>query len=339
MKKLRGLFLRASPEWVVTTVLLMIVAALLAYLHAPLRWPCLTSLVEGVLAFVVGYILIVFVVGLWMVAPSLIHGKEDQTAIVRRVGQELGNGFCFGIVLTLTFCLKLWEPLIRSVSYDRVYEAVDRTCLFWLQPFISWRAHHLQFNWVNQLYDAAFVGMFLVSLVVHLARGRAEFRRVFLASLLVQAAGGCLYLIAPASGPFLYHPSANRALATVQHTFSEIRHQELLGGVEWLRLNTGRYITCGLGAMPSLHAAASFVFLYYAWRHVRWLGIIYTPVFAWILLEAMASRWHYGIDLVAGVMMAYACIALTEVWLRTHDQARRAAIMAVSTGRVVSVAE
>lgn len=311
--------LRVYPEWVVTAVLLIIVALLLAYLRAPLRWSCLTSLAEGVLAFVIGYILIVLVVGLWKVAPALVHGKEDQAAIVRRVGQEVGNGFCFGIVLSLTFCLKLWEPLIRSVSYDRVYEAMDRTCLFWLDPFISWRAHHLQFHWVNQLYDAAFVGMFLVSLVVHFARKRTEFRRVFLASLLVQAVGGCLYLAAPASGPFLYHPSANQALATVQHTFSQIRQQEILGGVEWMRLNTGRYITCGLGAMPSLHAAASFVFLYYAWRHVRWLGIIYTPVFTWILFEAMASRWHYGIDLIVGVMMACACIALTEIWLRAHE--------------------
>lgn len=315
----------------VTTVLLIVAASLLAYLHAPLRWSCLTALAKGVLAFAVGYILIIFIVGLWKIAPALIHGKEDHAAIVRRVGQEVGNGFCFGVVLTVTFCLKLWEPLMRSVSYDRVYEAIDRTCLFWLEPLISWRARHLDFHWINQLYDAAFVGMFLVSMIVHLARGRTEYRRVFLASLLVQAMGGCLYLVAPASGPFLYHSSANQVLAAVQHTFSQIRHQELLGGAGWIRLNTGRYITCGLGAMPSLHAAASFVFLYYAWRYARWLGIIYTPIFVWILFEAMASRWHYGVDLVVGLIMARACIALAEVWLRAHEEARSAPVPEIET--------
>jgi len=302
--------------------MLIIVASLLACLRAPLRWSCLTSLAGGVLAFEACYMLAVFLVGLWKVAPALIHGKEDQAGIARRAGQEASNGICFGLVVSMTFCLKLWEPLIRSVSFDPFYEAIDRICFSWLNPLIACRAHFLSFHWVNQLYYALFTGMFLVSFVVHISRGRREFRRVFLASLLVQAVGGCLYLAAPASGPFLYHPSANQTLAAVQHAFSQIRHQEILGGVEWIGLNTGRYLICGLGAMPSLHAAASFVFLYYAWRHVRWLGIIYTPVFIWILFEAMASRWHYGIDLVVGVIMAYACIALTEVWLRAHEAVR-----------------
>jgi membrane-associated phospholipid phosphatase len=97
---------------------------------------------------------------------------------------------------------------------------------------------------------------------------------------------------------------------------------ELATGARWLQINSGHDLTFGLAAMPSLHAGASFIFLCYAWRHVRWLGVVYVPVFIWILFEAMASRWHYGVDLVVGVVMAYGCILLAERWMRARETAR-----------------
>lgn len=320
----RHLFLRAAPEWVVAAGALAVAAGLQAYLRAFLSWSAFSSLAAGIFSFAAGYLMVIFPVGLWKAAPALIRHEENQRAMLRRSAQEAGNALCFGLVLSVTFFLKLWEPLVRSVSYDRVYEAIDRACFGWVNPLIDWRARSLQFHWVNHLYYGLFIGMFLVSLVVHIARGRPEFRRVFVASLLVQALGGALYLVVPAAGPFLYHPSANAVIAAAQQAFSAARHAELAGGVNWARVHTGQYLIYGLGAMPSLHAAASFVFLYYAWRHVRWLGAAYTPVFGWILFEAMASRWHYGIDLAVGVALACGCIAISNRWMGAHEAARDA---------------
>lgn len=325
MTKTRRLLLSAAPEWVVAVALLAAAAGLQVYLGAFVRWETFVTLIAGVLSFAVGYLLVIFPVGLWKVAPALVRRQEDQRAMLRRSAQEAGNALCFGLVLTATFFLKLWEPLVRSVSYDKVYEAIDRACFWWLDPLIDWRARSLQSAWVNHLYYMLFIGMFLVSLVVHIARRRSEFRCVLVASLLVQALGGMLYIVIPAAGPFLYHPSANAVIAAAQQAFSAVRHAELAGGVNWARANTGQYLIYGLGAMPSLHAAASFVLLYYAWRHVRWLGVVYTPAFLWILFEAMASRWHYGIDLVVGVALACGCIALANRWMSEHEAARRVA--------------
>ena len=163
--------------------------------------------------------------------------------------------------------------------------------------------------------------MFLISFVVHNIRGRSEFRRVFLASLLVQAFGAMLYLIVPAMGPFIYHPSANAWMGEVEHYFYDVHLNLLTGGANWLQGNTSLHLTQGLAAFPSLHAAASFVFLYYAWRYCRWLTLLYGPFFVWIIFEAMATRWHYGIDLVAGIALACGSIVVSDLWMRAHEAA------------------
>ena len=80
--------------------------------------------------------------------------------------------------------------------------------------------------------------------------------------------------------------------------------------------------------MPSLHVASSAVFVYYALKHERWLGICYLPLFTFIFFEAMATRWHYLIDLIAGLGLTALAIwicALIFKPIEQHHQARAAA--------------
>lgn len=321
MTKIRGQLLRAAPEWVVVAALLAVTVALQVYLRAPLEWSSLSPILGHILGLVAGYLLVA--VWLWLALRAGLKRGAGRFEMVRRFGQQAGDAFCFALALSLSLYIKLWVPFVRSASYDRAYESMDRMWFSWVEPVIAWRARALQFGWIDHLYFLAFFGMFLVSFVIHNLRGRWEFRRVLLATVLVQGAGGILYLAAPAIGPFLYHPSANALMGATEHYFQLVRQNEMAGGVGWLAANAGRYLMCGLAAMPSLHAAASFVFLYYAWRHVRWLGVVYTPAFLWILFGAMASRWHYGIDLVAGVALACGCIALSNWWMGAHEAAER----------------
>ena len=275
-----------------------------------------------------GYLLVA--VWLWLVLRAGLKRDEKWKDLARRLGQQASDAVCFALVLNLTLYIKLLVPLVRTISYDRVYETIDRAWFSWLDPLIIWRGRELQYHWINDLYFTLFFGMFMASFFFHSLRSRSEFRRVFLASLLVQGIGGVLYLAAPAVGPFLYHPSANLLMGGTERYFYTVRRDELVGGVRWLGANAGYYLDCGLAAMPSLHAAGSFVFLYYAWRYVRWLGVVYTPVFMWILFAALASRWHYGIDLIAGLGVACVSIALANRWTSAHEGAVRGRIEAAA---------
>jgi len=268
------------------------------------------------------FLLPVLAVSLWLLLPLLSNPGGDHSHLARKLLEQAGYALCLGIVLYFHFQIKLWIPLIRSASYDAIYEAIDRVCFSWLNPLIAWRATWPQTAWINQLYFDAFFLMFMFSFLIHNGRGKSEFRRVFLAVLLMFALGANLYLIVPALGPFLYHPSANAWIGSVQHYLYAVRQSELAGGTAWLRVNSGSNLTCGLAAMPSLHAAASFILLFFAWRYVRRLVWIYAPLFLWICFEAMASRWHYGIDLVAGIALAYGCAVTSERWMRAHEEAQ-----------------
>lgn len=335
MTRTLRLLLTAPPEWVVIAALLAVTIFLQLMLRSPVEWRSAGPMLGHICEVAAGYVFVA--IWLWL---ALRAGKsaESRLIVARRLGIQVSDAFCFAIVLSLSLYIKLLEPLVRSASYDRLYEAIDRTWFAWMDPLIEWRARTLQFNWLDHLYFLAFFAMFLVSFVVHNLRGRAEFRRVLLATVLVQAVGGILYLAAPAVGPFLYHPSANVLMGATEHFFYLVRQNEMAGGVHWLSANAGQYIMCGLAAMPSLHAAGSFVFFYYAWR-VRWLLAIYLPLFGWILFGAMATRWHYGIDLIAGVALSCACIALAELWMRGHEAAQHKAAEARALADAVVLAE
>ncbi|HEY0257991.1 MAG TPA: phosphatase PAP2 family protein [Candidatus Methylacidiphilales bacterium] len=312
---LKRQLLRIYPKWGVAISLLLIAVTLSLLIHAPFQVPSLGSLLF--IGFT--YLLPFFIVSIWILLPLpfLIYRGKFKDVAIQTLGQ-ISDALCFGIILILHFHIKLWAPLINPASYDRVYEAIDRACFFWMDPLISWRSQW-QFDWLNHLYFNAFMFMFACSFIVHNLHSRSEFRRVFLASILVQAFGAVCYLIAPALGPFIYHQGANTHVTSTQHHLLDIHQALLAGGTNWLQLHTSEDVGAGLAAMPSLHLAASFVFLYYAQKYCRWLTWFYWPCFLWIVFEAMASRWHYGIDLIAGLALAYGSICLAHRWLEAHE--------------------
>lgn len=319
MSRIRRRFLALSPGWTVVAGLLAVILTLHVILRAPLEWSSARPLLLSILRVTGLYVVIA--VWLWIVLRAGLRLGNRQ-ALLRSLAQHAGDGFCFASAIFLCLYLKLMVPLVRASTFDRAYEAIDRRFFAWMDPLIAWRAHALQFNWIDSMYLFAFFGMFCLSFIIHNLRGRAEFRRVFLATVLVQGAGAVLYMVAPAVGPFLFHPSANALAVGTQHSFYLLRQKELAaGGVLWFSAHAGEFVLCGLAAMPSLHVAASFVFLCYAWRYVRWLGYVYALIFGWILFGAMATRWHYGIDLIAGVALAYACIALSNWWIEAYEEA------------------
>lgn len=114
----------------------------------------------------------------------------------------------------------------------------------------------------------------------------------------------------PALGPFIYERGANPAVSEIQAEMLAIYHQIATGGPAWVAANGSSVLATGLGAMPSLHAGGSFLFLWFAWRYERPLLVLYVPLFTFICVEAIASRWHYLIDLPMGILLARGCIAL-----------------------------
>jgi len=92
-------------------------------------------------------------------------------------------------------------------------------------------------------------------------------------------------------------------------------------GPDWLIANGPANLTAGLAAMPSLHAGGSFLFFLLAWKYARVLVPLFLILTLYILTAAITTRWHYLIDLPAGMAIAWASVKLAEMCTRANGDA------------------
>lgn len=218
----------------------------------------------------------------------------------------------YGMILIAHFNVKLWMSLVNPKLWDAFYWRTDQT----LRPLVesAFAVHEgaeAVLPWADHLYLFAFLAMFAGSIIVHASQSFIVFRKVLFASMLVHVLGALAYLAMPAVGPFLYEAGANELeTARQQHMHGGYRAL-MAGGRPWIAREGSEFLFAAVAAMPSLHVASSAVFVFYALKHARWLGIAYLPLFVFIIFEAVATRWHYWIDAAVGLALTALAIALT----------------------------
>ncbi len=226
-------------------------------------------------------------------------------------------GLAYGAILIAHFNVKMWMSLINPVLWDDFYWRTDQM----VRPLVdaAFAVHNLvdlALPAGEHLYLFAFLAMFAGSIIVHSMQCFIVFRKVIFTAMLVHVLGALSYLVMPAVGPFLYEPGVN-ALETARQVHMYNGYQALIaGGRPWIASEADQFMFAAVAAMPSLHVASSAVFVYYAWHHTRWLGVLYLPLFVFIIFEAVATRWHYWIDVVAGLALTGLAIAITGVIFR-----------------------
>jgi len=309
-------------EWPTEAKFCAFMVAVLLGFSAAYRLPLRLPAADG--AAFVGIHYLVPLIGVVVVAGFAAFGCRSD---VRPLLMAL---FCYAVVLFVHFHLKLWAPLINPHSYDHTYWAIDQRFRPLVDACRSVRKALLPIvPYEMNLYMHGFILLFYVSFCYHALRTPAVFRMLFLTILFIQGLGALAYLIMPALGPFVFEQGLNPHITEAQRYMIGVHDQISAGGADWLSGNEGRVLIAGLGAMPSLHVGSSFVFLFFAARHGRVLLPIYVPLFAYIVINSVASRWHYLIDLPAGLALASLCI-----WL-----ARRCTLAAVpKPGLVISPA-
>ncbi len=80
------------------------------------------------------------------------------------------------------------------------------------------------------------------------------------------------------------------------------------GGLQY----SGDYFVSPLAAMPSLHISHALVFSYYAITRMKIISIPMVLITFYIFVDSIALRWHYLIDLPAGIALAIVAILLSN---------------------------
>jgi hypothetical protein len=234
--------------------------------------------------------------------------------------------FAYGVILITHFNIKLWMSLINPANWDAVYWQTDQV----VRPLVdlAFGVHRLADMALpagEHLYLFAFLAMFAGSIIAHSMQSLMVFRKVIFSAMLVHVLGALAYCVMPAVGPFLYEAGANALESARQQHMSSGYQALAAGGRGWIAAEGSTFMFAAVAAMPSLHVASSAVFLHYAWKHARWLGVAYVPLFVFIVFEAVATRWHYWVDVIAGLGLTALAIAITTAVFRrieAHDPAR-----------------
>jgi hypothetical protein len=252
-----------------------------------------------------------YVVGLTLallMAMLFSEGQRDYRALVVLVR----NVTAFSLVVFCHFNFKLWAQLINPYLFDDWYQRSDQLLGLVFEGFllVNTGFSPLKSGLPNAYHDV-FVFMFFASFSVHAisGSGRKCLSELATAIALVLSIGGIAYMIAPARGPFIYSPDHEAFSFHIQQGMSAFQDRFVASsGVDY----HGADFISPLAAMPSLHIAHAWLLLVYAMRHVRWLAYAYLPLVLFIATEAVASRWHYVVDLAVGLCIAYLCILVSR---------------------------
>jgi len=214
--------------------------------------------------------------------------------------------FAFYIIaLNGLFLHMRWAiPLIHPGKYDDLLWDWDQVLFgdspaLWLGPFITPALTELM-----SFAYAAFIPCLLLTLVQY-AKGELRTARAFYGGLFTLYGVGYLgYTLLPAVGPYI-------AMAD--------QFPEPLQGYWITDLLTALYPmgTNRCDAFPSLHVAASAYILAFDFKHrPRWFRRYLVPCML-LWLSTVYLRYHYGVDVVSGfVLAALGLWVAIEVWRR-----------------------
>lgn len=254
-----------------------------------------------------------YVVGIVLTRGGILRHSSFANALVYRLT-------VFFPVFLSYFQLRLILPAVSPHSVDAELLAFDQR-VFGYEPSLAWD------RWVTphatEWFAFFYFGYFFL-LVAHVlpimlnAKSRARIAHFSLGIVVVFCVGQLLYMVVPGWGPY-------------RHLAGHFEHP-LEGGLFW-RLVKATVEAGGSqkDIFPSLHTAAPTYFAIYSFMHRRVLPFRFTwPFMAFaasqIILATMFLRWHYLVDIIAGITLATTAALVSRrvvVW-ETAQRRKRA---------------
>lgn len=294
------IFRRLSvQDWIITAYfVVMLIAVILG--SGPERAHAATRLVLD---------LAILWAGLVVVRGELLKRDSPASALIYRVS-------IFGTVVLSYFQLREILPAVTLRTLDLDIARFDLR-VFGVEPALAW--DHLvtpaTTEWFAFFYFSFFFLMTAHSVgFLFMARDRDLVARFALGIFTVFCGAHLIYLIVPGYGPY--------------HALAGSFRNELPRGPFWSM--TVETVQAG-GALkdifPSLHAGAPTYFTIFAFMHrdrapFKFVWPVLAFVTSQIIIATMFLRWHYLIDIFAGVAWA-SLIATMTFKVSAWEKARR----------------
>lgn len=239
-----------------------------------------------------------------LLAKELVHyfmagkqspaaGKEGPWDFARPFWDIIRDWFPFLIILLMYY--SLWGDatlLLVTADRDPALMALDQR-LFGFQASLALQriVSPAMTSWMTFAYFFHIINIPLVACFVYNWRDRARFREMMSGIMVVTFLGLMGYLLVPAIGP----------MYTLRHQYTVPLHQAL-----WLmnrEMDFMDFARIHRDVFPSMHVALSFVVWRYAYRNSKRLFWFLSPLILSLWFSTLYLRYHYLIDVVAGLIL------------------------------------
>ena len=228
-----------------------------------------------------------------------------------------------GISYTWT---KLLVPLMHPHLYDQALFDLDRKLFFGSSPsifFLQLFSAPAFLRFIDLTYAQFFVGGMLVSFGVFFSSPARRIRIAFMtSSVLMWLVGAWLYVLFPSLGPAFRFPDVWMPYAPYLRWTQTAQAILMRNYANVLRMSRGGvaqvFLGMGIAAFPSLHVATQS--LVAIWFNRVWRGgtVIFTAAAFFVFIGSMITGWHYLIDGLAGVAIAFGSYAVSQ-WIAKKE--------------------
>lgn len=201
--------------------------------------------------------------------------------------------FLFRIMSAFLIMLLSFESITYFIDArdmplkDAMLQHLDAMIFFGKQPAVWLEA--INSTPLTLMLSVAYLSWFIFlygTVFLLLYKGKKPVLQYTTIALLTFYIGYILYIFFPGIGPLYTYNFSTQ-----------------LGGLTQILL-TGKLIKPAADVFPSLHTAISIVMLVEIWRSFRIWTWLYAPMTILIIFSTIYLRIHYGVDVIAGILLA-----------------------------------
>lgn len=253
--------------------------------------------------------LLVFIYSLLLAAQLFIIKFRDATKLTRAV---------YNLIFPLISVLVVFDSLgwvvqyVNPVDIDPILVEIDYR-LFGNHPTVMLES--ITNPLLTEIMQIAYATYYFLPLILggSLLKNKKmeEFNRSLFLVLLCFYLSYVGYIIWPALGPRF--EIAHLQTVELQGLFFADAIKDTLNFLEGIKRD----------AFPSGHTAVALIVLYLAYKYERMLFWIFLPIVALMLFSTVYCRYHYVIDVIAGIGLALFTIVLGEGYYRFWEKKRQ----------------
>ena len=252
------------------------------------------------------------------VAIALVRRDRTYLRVIRGgawITDTLRLIFFGAMVIVAYGSLKLVVPIHHPRLFDPELWELDRALFFGIAPttfFLDvfgapWFLRLIDWTYANIFFASAFIAYAWV-----LSHPRRRLRIAFAnGNALLWITGAWLYLLVPSLGPAYRFPDVWFAYGEMLRNTQGLQailmrnYQNVIRAANGVPITEPIRIVFGIGAFPSLHVASQ-MYVFLCARRVWRTGQVLFGIFVLLIfLGSMITGWHYLIDSLAGLVMAY----------------------------------